>query len=55
MWKNDIRAPSVPTLRPLPSRAALLSSSMTNWVTTAMAKLRSGKMTRGMANFESTG
>src|SRR6266404_1597929 len=54
MWKNDIRAPSVPTLRPLPSRTALLSSSMTNCVTTAMAKLRSGKMTRGMANFEST-
>ncbi len=54
MWKNDIRAPSVPTLRPLPTRTALLSSSMTNCVTTAMAKLRSGKMTRGMANFEST-
>src|SRR5204863_490607 len=54
MWKNDIRAPSVPALRPLPSRTALLSSSMTNCVTTATAKLRSGKITRGMANFEST-
>ena len=47
MWKNDIRAPSVPTLRPLPSRTALLSSSMTNCVTTVMAKLSSGRMIEG--------
>src|SRR6267378_2916310 len=54
MWKNDTRVQSVPTLRPLPSRTALLSSSMTNWVTTAIAKLSSGRMMRGMLNFEST-